>query len=172
MTNQRSNDEPDTAASNATIELFVHSEGNEHPTIFEVVEASPVSALIAPGEDDVHIWIEGADEEIDVDQTFAVAGVSHHQHVHKGHCNQVGVSVRWGGNNYSNHYSPAATIAIVEKWAFHEVAHFSPEQAAQHVLMEPGADHFLAGSVHVGSLIKSGACEITLDLVARSRFEG
>ena len=61
----------------------------------------------------------------------------------------------------------------MEKWAFGpEVANFSEEQAALHVLAEPGADHFLEGGVHIGSLVKPGSCKVILDLLPRSRFEG
>lgn len=51
-------------------------------------------------------------------------------------------------------------------------ANLSPEQAAKHVLAVPGADHFLADSVHIGSLAQPGSCAVTLDLLPRERFEG
>lgn len=172
MQSTQSDHEPPNEGGNATIELFIHSAGDEHPSIIEVTKTAPVRILAGQGEADIHIWMEGADEAIDTDLTFDVVGISHHQHVHKSHCQRVKVTVRWGGSDYTHPYSPATTIATIEKWAFDEVAHFSPEQAAQHVLMEPGADHFLAGGVHVGSLVKPDSCAVTLDLLPRSRFAG
>jgi hypothetical protein len=153
------------------MELFIHTPGNEHPAIVEVEETVVIRTLVAEGDGDDHIWLEETEEEVDLELTFAAAGIGHHHHVHKGRCRTVEVTVRWNGNHEQT-YAPATTIATVEKWAFHEVAHFSPEQAAQHVLAEPGADHFLAGGVHVGSLVKPGSCGVTLDLLPRSRFQG
>ncbi|SRR5581483_2782514 len=152
------------------MELFVHTPGEEHPDIVEVEETAVVRTLVAEG-DDGRVWVEESEEEIDLDLTFRAAGIRHHQHVHRGRCHQIEVVVRWNGN-HNHRYAPATTIATVEKWAFHKVAHFSDEQEAQHVLAEPGADHFLEGSVHVGSLVKPGSCTVTLDLLPRSRFEG
>jgi hypothetical protein len=66
-----------------------------------------------------------------------------------------------------------AVIAAELKWAFGpEVGKFSKEQAAEHVLAEPGADHFLEDGVHIGSLVKADSCSVVLDLLPRSRFAG
>jgi hypothetical protein len=153
------------------MDLFIHTPGNEHPEIIEVEETATIRVLVADEDNDGHVWVEEAEEELDLELTFAAAGLGHEHHLHKGRCHRVEVTVRWNGN-YEHPYAPATTIATIEKWAFDEVAHFSPEQAAQHVLAEPGVDHFLAGGVHVGSLVKPGSCAVTLDLLPRSRFEG
>ncbi len=170
-----SNGQPDGAAGKIEgspgLELFLHGAGNEHPVIVEVAETDIIRTLVVEGDEHGHIWVEEVEEEVDLDLTFASAGIGHHHHVHKGRCHRVEVTVRWNGN-HEHIYAPATTIATVEQWAFHKVAHFSPEQAAQHVLAEPGAKHFLARGVHVGSLLKPGSCAVTLDLLPRSRFEG
>jgi len=154
------------------MELFVHSPGKEHPDIVEVEETALIRTLVVEDEEDGHVWVEASETEVGLDLTFAGAGIRHHHHVHRGRCHHVEVILRWAGENHENEYGPGTTIATVEAWAFDQVAHFSDEQAAQHVLAEPGADHFLEGSVHVGSLVKAGACTATLDLLPRSRFEG
>jgi hypothetical protein len=153
------------------MELFVHRSGNEHPEVIEIAETAVIRTLVVEGDEDGHVWVQEAEEELKLDVTFVEAGVGHQHHVHKGRCSRVEVTVRWNGN-HEHTYAPATTIATVEKWAFDKVAHFSPEQAALHVLAVPGADHFLAGGVHVGSLITPGKCQVTLDLLPRSRFEG
>ncbi len=171
MSNDRPDGEVGNAEGNPPMELFVHTAGNEHPHIMEVAETAVIKSLVVEGEEDGHIWMEEAEEELDLDVTFVVAGIGHHHHVHKGRCHRVEVILRWNGN-HEHTYAPATTIATVERWAFDKVAHLSPEQAAQHVLAEPGADHFLAGGVHVGSLVTPETCQVTLDLLPRSRFEG
>lgn len=154
------------------MELFVHTPGKEHPDIIEVEETAVIRTLGVEENEDGHVWVEGSEEEIDLDLTFAAAAVRHHHHLYRGRCRRVEVVLRWGGENHEHQYAPGTTMATLEKWAFHKVAHFSDEQAAHHVLAEPGADHFLEGSVHVGSLVKPGSCTVTLDLLPRSRFEG
>ncbi|MGD0985265.1 MAG: hypothetical protein ABSA65_15855 [Acidimicrobiales bacterium] len=154
------------------MELFTHTPGNEHPEIIEVEATALVRTLLVEGDLDGHIWIEEVDEEVDLDITLEAAGIRHHHHVHRGHCHRVEVVVRFNGN-FEHTYGPATTIKTVEKWAFGpEVANFSKEQAAEHVLAVPAADHFLEEGVHIGSLVKPGSCTVTLDLLPRSRFAG
>lgn len=154
------------------MELFTHRPGNEHPEITEIDATALVRELLVGGDADGHVWIEGIEEEVDLDITLEAAAIRHHHHVHRGHCQRVEVVVRFNGN-HEHRYGPATTIKTVEKWAFGpEVANLSPEQAAKHVLAEPGADHFLEAGVHIGSLVKPGACTVVLDLLPRSRFEG
>lgn len=154
------------------MELFSHSPGKEHPDIVEIDETALVRTLLVQGDGEEHVWLEEIDEEIDLDMTVGAAGIHHHHHVHRGPCRRVEVVVRWNGN-HEHTYGPNVTVATVEKWAFGpKVANLSPEQAAKHVLAEPGADHFLEGGVHIGSLVKPGSCIVTLDLLPRLRFEG
>ena len=154
------------------MKLFTHGPGNEHPDIMEIEETALVPTLLVEGDGEGHAWLEEVDGELDLDITLQAAGVHHHQHVHHGPCHRVDVVVRWNGN-HEHVYAPSATIGKVERWAFGpKVGNFSPEQAAQHVLAAPGADHFLDVAVHVGSLLTTGACMVTLDLLPRSRFEG
>ena len=154
------------------MELFTHTHRNEHPEIIEVEASAQVRTLLVEGDPAGHIWIEEVDEEVDLDTTLEAAGIQHHHHVHRGHCHRVEVVVRFNGN-YEHTYGPATTIKTVEKWAFGpEAAKLSKEQAAEHVLAEPGADHFLEDGVHIGSLVMPGSCTVTLDLLPRSRFAG
>ncbi len=154
------------------MELIVHSSGNEHPEIVEIEETALVRQVLVEDDAEGHVWVEEVDEEVDLDVTLQACGIRHHDHVHRGRCRRVEVVVRWNGN-HEHEYGPATTIKTVEKWASgREVADFSPEQAAKHVLAVPGADHFLDTGVHVGSLVIPGTCRVVLDLLPRSRFEG
>jgi hypothetical protein len=154
------------------MELFTHTPGNEHPEIVELESTALVSALLLESDPESRIWLEEVDEEVDLDITLEAAGIRHHHHVHRGRCHRVEVTIRFNGN-FTRSYGPATTIKTVETWAFGpEVANFSKEQAAEHVLAEPGADHFLEDGVHIGSLVKPDSCAVTLDLLPRSRFAG
>jgi len=154
------------------MELFAHTPGKEHPEIIEIEATALVRDVLAGEDPGGHVWIEEVDEEVDLDITLEDAGIRHHHHVHRGRCHRIEVVVRFNGD-HEHTYGPATTIKTVEKWAFGpKVADFSPEQAAKHVLAVPGADHFLDGGVHVGSLVIPGSCKVILDLLPRSRFEG
>lgn len=154
------------------MELFTHSPGDENPEIVELEPTALVRELLVDGDGAGRVWIQDVDEEVDLDATLKVAGIQHHHHIHRGRCRRVEVVVRFNGN-HERTFGPGTTIKIVERWAFGpEVANLSPEQAAKHVLAEPGADHFLDAGVHVGSLVKPGSCTVVLDLLPRSRFEG
>ncbi|MCW2690809.1 MAG: hypothetical protein JWR37_5699 [Mycobacterium sp.] len=154
------------------MELFVHTAGKEDPDVVVVEETLVVRELLA--EDAAgRIWVEEIDEEVDLDISLAAAGIGHHHHVHRGHCPRVEVIVRFNGETFTDTFGPGATIKKVEKWAFGgKAADLAADQAAKHVLALPGADHFLAANVHVGSLVTTGSCQVTLDLLPRDRFEG
>lgn len=154
------------------MELFVHTAGSENPDVVEVEESVLVRELLA-GEADDRVWVEGIDEEVSLDVTLAEAGIRRRHHVHRGRCPRVEVVIRFNGESFSSTFGPGTTIKIVERWAFGDTAAgLSRDQAAKHVLAVPGADHFLAATVHVGSLVTTGSCQVTLDLVPRDRFEG
>lgn len=154
------------------MELFLHTPEKEDAEIIEVEATATVRSLLIEDDADGGVWVEEVDEEIDLDITFEAAEIHHRHHVHRGPCHLVEVIVRWNGD-HEHTFGPSRTIATVEKWAFGpEVANFSNEQAAKHVLAVPGADHFLDPGVHIGSLTKPGHCSVTLDLLPRARFEG
>ncbi len=153
------------------MELYVHSEGQEDP---ELVVTATVAALVVVREgDDVEmIWIEDAEEPLELDITLEAAGVGHRHHVHRGRCRRVDVRVRYNGDR-SHDFPPSATVRRVFEWATGPKGfNLTPEEKAKHVLALPGADHALDRSVHIGSLVTRGSCDVVLDLAPKERFEG
>lgn len=154
------------------MELFLHSEAGEDPEIVEVETTAKVAQLVET-EPAGTVWIEGIDEEIDIALTFEEAGIGHRHHVHRGRCHRVNVIVQFNSTDFNRQYGPGTTIKAVYQWASGDkAADLSAEQKAKHVLALPGADHFLADGVHIGSLITSGTCEVTVNLMARDAFGG
>jgi hypothetical protein len=155
------------------MELFLHTEGAEDPDIVEVEATAKVRALLVETEPDGIIWIEEVDEQVDLDVSFEEAGIHHRHHVHRGRCRRVKVIVQYNSIDFTHEYGPNTTIKTVYNWAAGEkAADLSPDQKAKHVLALPGADHFLADGVHIGSLVTPGTCEATLNLMPRDSFAG
>src|SRR5438309_790335 len=136
------------------MELFLHTEGGEDPDLVEVEATTKVRSLLLDTEPDGSVWIEEVGEQVDLDLTFEEAGIHHRHHVHRGRCRRVKVIVQFNATDFTHEYGPNTTIKTVYDWASgHKAADLSPEQKAKHVLALPGADHFLADGVHIGSLI-------------------
>jgi hypothetical protein len=155
------------------MKLFVHTADGEQPELVDVEATALVRTLLVGVDADERVWVEELDEEVDLDVTFEVARIGHHHHIHRGRCRRIEVVVRYNGAEYERVFGPAATIKRVQKWAFGpKGTGFSAEQAAEHVLAQPGADHALESSVHLGSLATAGSCRVILDAVAQSRFAG
>jgi len=161
------------AEGEGVMELFLHSEGGEDPEIVEAEAGAKVRMLAVETGRDGKVWVEEIDDEIDLDLTFEEAGIGHRHHVHRGRCHRVKVVVQFNATDFKHEYGPGTTIKKVYHWASGDkAADLSPEQKAKHVLALPGADHFLADGVHIGSLITPGTCEVTLNLMARDAFGG
>lgn len=156
------------------MELFLHTEGGEDPEIVEVEATAKIRTLLTETDPDGRVWIEEIDEEIDLDLTFEGADIHHRHHVHRGRCHRIDVVVQFNAKDFKHEYGPATTIKTVKHWATGDkAADLSPEQRAKHVLAIPGADHYLADGVHVGSLLtKGGPCEVVLDLLPEDAFAG
>jgi hypothetical protein len=157
------------------MEIYVHSTRDEEPRLVVIEASATVSELVgaADGEETVLIWLEEADEPLELEITLEDAGARHRHHVHRGRCRRVEVRVRYGGRDAERSFSPAATIERAFAWATGpEVFNLTAEERAKHVLALPGADHFLAWTVHVGSVVEAGTCATVLELAPKERFEG
>lgn len=155
------------------MELFLHTEGHEDPELNEIEATAVVRELLVDTEPDGSIWIEETDEAAELDITLEQAGIRHRHHIHRGRCRRVEAVVRFNSQRLKHTFGPGTTIKTVYHWASGPAGfNLTPDQAAKHVLAVPGADHFLDSSVHIGSLVTAGSCEVVLDLLPRERFEG
>jgi hypothetical protein len=153
------------------MELYLHTAGSEDPELIELEPSQTVGNLA--GDPQELIWLENSEEPLAPELTLEDAGVEHRGHIHRGRCREVEVRVRYGGREHNETFRPAATIERVFRWATGEDAFdLTPPERAKHVLALPGADHFLAWNVHIGSLVEPGTCSVVLELAAKERFEG
>jgi hypothetical protein len=158
------------------MELYVHGSDKEGPDLVEFEPAQTVAEVggeSAEGEA-FELWREDEDEPLDRSQTLEQVGIGDRQHVHRSRCRMIAVTVRYAGRKpIEKAFGPAKTIKQVFLWATGEHGFtLTPEQRAKHVLALPDADHYLAWTVHIGSLADPATCSVTLELYPKERFEG
>ena len=156
------------------MEIYVHTAGNEDPELIQIEGSAPVREFLVAGDGNgaVLVMLEDVAEPIDLEITIEQAGIRHRDHVHRGRCRRVSTRVRYNGDE-NREFHPAATIRRVFEWATGPHGfNLTPEQKAEHVLALPGADHFLDWEVRIGSVVTPGSCDVVLDLLPKSRFEG
>jgi hypothetical protein len=158
------------------MELYVHEAGKEDP---DLVEFEPTETVAGVGGESAEgaafdLWREDEDESLDPSQTLEQAGIGDREHVHRSRCRRIAVTVRYAGREpIEKSFGPARTIKQVFHWATGEHGFpLTPEQRAKHVLALPDVDHYLAWTVHIGSLADPATCSVTLELYPKERFEG
>lgn len=157
------------------MEIYIHGPGHEDPELVEVEATAQVRDLLSHNDpdDDEQIWIGEAEDPVGLGVTLNAAGISHRDHLHRGRCRRIEVEVRFNSSTRERKFPPGVVIARVLAWATGPEGFDLPaEQGPKHVLAVPGADHFLAPDVHIGSLVAQSRCRVVLDLLPKVRFEG
>jgi hypothetical protein len=158
------------------VDLFVHTQAKDEPEIVTVEETALVGSLVVEGSGD-HIWVTEQVEEVRLDVTFAEAGIGHHHHIHRGHCELLHADVRYvtdqGRVERKTHdVRPTATIGRVLDWAVDDEGFNLPaDQRPEYVLALPDAKEYLASDVRVITLVDQ-ECTVHLDLLPKDHFGG
>jgi len=158
------------------IEVYVHRPGSYDPELVSISLNAQVKELAGESKElEVDLlWLEDADEPLDLEMTIGAVGIGHRHHVHHGRCPSVAVRVRYGGEEPKERsFGPAKTVERVFEWATGKNGfELTPAEKAKHFLALPHADQPLDRTTHVGSLVGDHGCEVTLDLAPKKRFEG
>ncbi len=163
------------------IEVFVQLEGKKDILLIEVAGNGTVRDLLrAAMEQGKHpsnnetpsmVFIEDAEDVLELDHLLENAGISHRGHVHVHRCHRVEVSVTFNGRQESKAFSPSVTIGHVKKW-FAKKFEMSEKDASDHVLQVQGTVATPDEDAHLGTLVTHPACHISFDLVPKVRIEG
>ena len=154
----------------ATIEIYLHTEGLRDLELIEVAGGSRVSGLLAEGE---HLWAQDEDSPVEAEVSLAEAGIGPSGHVYRGRCSRVKVRVRFHGQDRLEEFPPSARLIRVYHWAVGDKGFELPsEQVPKHGLALPRGDEILDRELHIGSLVSDDRCVVDLDLVPRDRFAG
>jgi hypothetical protein len=157
------------------MQLFLHSQGSGEAEIVTVDEATIVRTLVGEGTDH-RIWIAEQEEEVQLDISFAEAGIHNHHHVHRGHCHRLHADVRFmtdhGIEHKQDDVRPVATIGEVLDWAAGDRGFNLPtDKRPDYVLALPDAKEYLATDVRVITLVDD-ECTVRLDLLPKDHFGG
>jgi hypothetical protein len=151
--------------------IYVHKLGQYDAEAVET-EAHAVLAAALEVEDGEAVLLEDAEDVLDVDLSFADAGVSDRAHVFKGGPKRVEVEVNFNGELRTNQFSASTRIAGVFKWAVGKHGFdLSDEDAAEHALALSNGT-MPPSDTHVGSLDDATPGHLRLALVPKHRYEG
>lgn len=163
------------------IEVFAQVEGTNDILLVEVAEDGTVHDLLqAAIEQGKHlsgndasamVFIEDAEEVLELDHPLEKAGIRHRGHVHIHRCRHIEVSVTFNGKKITRAFPPSATIGRIKKWAAKEFG-MSEKDASEHVLQVTGTTSTPDEDTHVGTLVTHPNCQISFDLVPKVRIEG
>jgi len=163
------------------IEVFLQVEGTKDILLVEVAENGTVrDLLLVATEHGKHlgnnetpsmVFIEDAEDVLELDDLFENAGIRHRGHVHIHRCHRIEVSVIFNGKQVSKAFPPSATVGRVKKWAAREFG-MSEKDASEHVLQVSGTSTSPHEDIHIGTLVTHPVCHISFDLVPKVRIEG
>ena len=136
-------------------------EGGNLDAILKAVRA--LAAL-----EDLHVFERGKEEPLghEAKDMKALA-----LHAHR--CRKVRVKVQFNHKTQEHEFAPSATVFTVLLWAVSRKEFGLDETGkAKANLILPGADQPLPKDDVIGSLIKHGHCELTLDLTLKDFTNG
>jgi hypothetical protein len=156
--------------------VFLQSELLADVEVIEIDSTTGLEALLevcrskagAPHGEHFFLLIEDDDDDLAVSKLKAIPeGLRLHLHRHKG----IDVIVKYSGRDVRRTFRPSATITRIKRWATHELG-IAPSDALELMMQIHGTEQRPDGDVHVGSLVKHPAHDITFDLVPSPRVNG
>jgi hypothetical protein len=149
------------------VEIFVTT-GRE-TRLIEVAEGARVAELIVDLEPGHRVWLEEAEEPLELEAILIEVGVKHRSRVHATRCHRIDVGVRYNGETKTREFPPAAVIESVFAWAVGPHGFNLSEGEHGDFTLKLGDDE-PDRSDHVGSWAIE--CGVVFDLTPKHRFEG
>jgi hypothetical protein len=163
------------------VEIFLQGEGipeiqlirvPHDSTLRDVVKAAQGGGAAAgQSAEEVIIFIEDSDRELELDIRLNDAGIGHRHRLHCHRCSKVEVTVNFNGTSKPHTFPPSKIISKVKKWADDQFG-LEGVDATEHALQICGTNTRPDEDVHIGSLIHYPNCKLCFDLVPKKRVEG
>lgn len=146
---------------------------DRHESNVIVVEENSLDAVLKEVRklaalDDVHVFERDKDEPIgaEIEKKKVLSVIAHR-------CKKVLVKVHFEHRTEEHEFSPSATVFRVLHWAISKKAFNLDDTArAKANLMLPGSENPLPKDDVIGSFVKHGNCELTLELTLKDFTNG
>jgi hypothetical protein len=161
------------------VKLFVHmnnsqkyktAEFNEDLKIGQLVkEFAPTKAENQDSIEDVKIYLEDQDDDLDKGITISEANIKHGDHIFVGRCKKVSVNILYAGTTFSTSVSPATSIKKLKKLA---LKHFVIDDVSGADLLLWINKEPLDNRQLIGSLTEYPSCSVSLVLATKNDING
>ena len=112
---------------------------------------------------EAHLFLEDEGEPLDL-AIVVDAAYPHHRKHHVHRVREVDVAVHYGSSTHERRFPPSAKVETVLMWAVKAFA-IDSAMATEFELALVGSSDELAGTTHIGTLLKHPACRLEFDLV-------
>ena len=163
-----------------TIEVFLQGPGIPQIVLVNMLSQGKVRDLIEvarekglklDGEQALEVWLENAEEPLNLDATFKKAGIVPRCRVHIHTCRRVEVTVNYNGKSEQHPFPPSTTVGKVKQWADKKFG-LSATDVTEHVLQLCGSTNKPSDDVQIGAFTEPRQCTVCFDLIPKERVEG
>ncbi len=161
------------------ITIFVYTNDCKSLKTIEVSEDQKVGHLIkevvpelAKQKDfheDVEIYLEDSDDDLDKGLTIKEAGIKNGDHLFIGRCKKVKVNINYAGKPYSLEVSPAVSAKVLKTKAVH---YFGIDEVSAAELLLWHNKEPLDARLLIGSLTDYPSCGVDLVLATKNDING
>jgi hypothetical protein len=157
------------------IELYIHTAEHRDPKLVKIDEDATVEDLlkrVAPESNrDIYLTIEGEEQPHERHRKLCECGIKHRDHIDCHRCRKIAVAVFYNGEQ-NRSFSPSATIEKVMHWALRAFALTGADALDKVLRILDAPNEVLPESAHIGSFVKSHACEVRLNLTGKVEVNG
>lgn len=161
------------------IKIFIHKNNTQKYEIAEVNSNSKVGHLVKDFTpklvkqkdflEDVEIYLENKNDDLDKGITLEEAGIGHGDHVFVGRCKKITVTVNYAGRTLSKEVSPSTNMKKLKK---HSLKEFGIDEVSGAELLLWFNREPLDARQQVGSLTDYPACAVNLILATKNDING
>ena len=161
------------------VKLFVHMNNSQKYKTAEINADLKVGQLVkefattqAENQDfleDVEVYLEDQDDDLDKGITITEASIKHGDHIFVGRCKKVSVSILYAGRTFSTSVSPATSIKKLRKLA---LKHFEIDDLSGADLLLWFNKEPLDNRQLIGSLTDYPSCGVSLVLATKNDING
>ncbi len=159
--------------------IFIHINSSLEYKVAEVVENQKVGHLIKDFTpqlsnqkdfmEDVEIYIENSNDDLDKGITISEAGIKHGDHIFIGRCKKVPVTISYAGRQFPVSVSPSTNMLKLKRKA---LEHFGIDKVSGADLLLWFKQKPLDQRQLIGSLTDYPACNVELVLAAKNDVNG